>query len=83
VNNTPASAAIELAAYARLRRRLPSPALRRAIRANAGVSASDVAKAVGVTRNAVGHWERGERTPRGQVLAAYIEVLEELGRVGA
>jgi DNA-binding transcriptional regulator YiaG len=69
-----------LAASMRLRRRLPAPALRRAIRANAGVSTAEVAAAIGVTRQAVSNWERGLRSPRGAQLEAYIAVLEELQR---
>jgi transcriptional regulator with XRE-family HTH domain len=33
---------------------------------------------LGVTRQAVSKYERGKRTPRGQLLEAYIAVLEEM-----
>jgi transcriptional regulator with XRE-family HTH domain len=52
--------------------------MRRALRASAGLSAADITKGLGVTRQAVSKWERGTRTPRSQLLEAYIAVLEEL-----
>jgi DNA-binding transcriptional regulator YiaG len=82
MQTTPAAEGVaRLGAHARLRRRLPSPELRRAIRANAGVTTTEVAEAVGVTRQAVSSWERGTRSPQGGTLRAYLEVLDELQRV--
>ncbi|MFC7488779.1 helix-turn-helix domain-containing protein [Knoellia sp. CPCC 206453] len=76
-------AALELGERARLARRLPSPALRRAIRLEAGLSTVQLGRAMGVTRQAVSQWETGTRTPRGDHLIAYVAVLDELRRVVA
>lgn len=57
---------------------LPSPAERRRLRERAGVSQEDVARVVGVTREAVTRWESGLRTPRGQRLDQYVQVLHHL-----
>lgn len=62
----------------RIHRRLPPPPMRRAIRKNAGITQSDVAAALGVDRVTVARWERGERTPRGALLRAYVKLLESL-----
>ena len=69
---------------ARAKKQLPPPALRRAIREAAGVSQEDVARVFDppVHRETVSRWERGERTPRGQHLLAYVELLEVLRGVG-
>lgn len=61
-----------------LRRRLPSPQVCRAVREMAGVTTSDVAQAVGVSRQTISNWETGKRSPRGQHLEAYLEILELL-----
>jgi len=61
-----------------LQRRLPPPARRRQLRYRAGVSQQAVAVALGVTRAAAGRYENGERTPRGAVLRAYVEILDHL-----
>jgi len=73
----------QLRELARLRRRLPPPALRRAIRESSGLSGSTVAKALGVSRQTVSHWECGVRTPRSPLLEAYVEILDELQKVSA
>ncbi len=65
------------------RRDLPPPPVRKALRKAAGVSLSEVAGIVGVTRQAVSLWEAGERTPRGANAAAYLEVLREIKRAVA
>jgi len=62
------------------RRDLPSPATRRTIRERAGVSRSEVAREVGVTAQAVGLWESGQRCPRPKHLQAYVGVLQLLQR---
>jgi transcriptional regulator with XRE-family HTH domain len=62
------------------RRDLPPIEMRRALRRGAGLTLADVADAVGVTRQAVSWWERGQRTPRGENLDAYGEVLRALSR---
>jgi DNA-binding transcriptional regulator YiaG len=63
------------------RNELPTPQVRRALRKGAGASQEDVAKVVGVTRQAVQLWEAGVRTPRrGANLDAYLEVLQAFKR---
>jgi transcriptional regulator with XRE-family HTH domain len=62
----------------RARQELPPPSARRAVRQAAGVSLADVADVVGVSRQAVGLWERGLRNPRGRNLVAYLNVLRML-----
>lgn len=57
-------------------KRLPSPAHRRALRSSAGVSQVDAAAACGVTRSTFCRWEQGTRTPRGEHLAAYVDLLD-------
>lgn len=70
----------ELARRVEARQELPSPPVRRALRKAAGVSLGDVASAIGVTRQAVGLWEAGARTPRGANLDLYVEVLRTFRR---
>jgi DNA-binding XRE family transcriptional regulator len=60
------------------RRSLPPPKVRRALRLAAGASQADVGEVVGVTRQSVSLWEVGSRTPRGQNLEAYLDVLRAL-----
>lgn len=71
-----------LAETVRLRKALPTPAMCRALREAAGVSAAQVAAPVGVTRQTVSKWELGTRTPRGEHLRRYLDVLDAL-RVAA
>ena len=56
-------------------RELPPPAERRRLRRKTGVSTLDIARALGVTPQAVGAWERGERTPSRELLPRYLEIL--------
>ncbi|HEX7126644.1 MAG TPA: helix-turn-helix transcriptional regulator [Thermodesulfobacteriota bacterium] len=63
---------------ARRARRLPSPAARRQLRVQAGLTQLDIARALGVTRECVARWELGCRTPRGVLLDRYIELLDRL-----
>ena len=65
-------------AAARLRRRLPDPALRRLIRQRAGVSQDAVAEALGIDRASVSRYESGRRTPCAAVLRRYLDVLDRL-----
>ena len=65
----------------RMRHALPPPALRRALRLEAGLSLREVAVAVGVSRQAVSHWEMGERSPRSPHLERYVTVLTALREV--
>lgn len=59
-------------------RELPPPAERRRLRRRAGVSTIDIARALDVTPQAVGAWERGQRTPSRELLPRYLEVLAVL-----
>jgi DNA-binding transcriptional regulator YiaG len=70
------------AALARARDSLPSPEERRRLRESAGVTVAAVAAVVGVSRAAVTRWEAGERSPRGDHVHAYIDVLSRLKRMG-
>lgn len=55
-----------------------------ALRVNARVKGSDLAKAVGVTRQAVDHWDRGESKPKREIIhlvaAALGVTVDELLR---
>ena len=67
-----------LAEQVRAARRLPSPAVARAIRDAAGVSQQQLADELGVNRVTVARWELGERTPRGELRLRYTDLLDEL-----
>lgn len=73
----------ELESAVRARQELPTPPVRRALRKATGASQADVAGVVGVTPEAVGHWEAGTRTPRGANLHGYVEVLRTFRRAVA
>jgi DNA-binding transcriptional regulator YiaG len=74
----PVSVAKKLA----LRRRLPAPAMRRAIRVAAGLTQAELASCLPapVHRETVARWEAGVRTPRGELLLAYVQLLDELAK---
>lgn len=59
---------------------LPTPAQRRALREAAGLSQAELARIVGVSTGAVGHWETGARkTPRNpNVFDRYVQALRAL-----
>ena len=61
-------------------RRLPPPAVAKAIREGAGVSQARMATALGVHRVSVARYECGSRRPRGELRQRYTELLEELQR---
>jgi DNA-binding transcriptional regulator YiaG len=63
---------------AKLRRQLPPPPLRRALREQAGLSKSSVGAAIGVSAMAILHWERGTRRPNPEHLAKYAALLRSL-----
>jgi len=63
---------------ARALRRLPSPAARRHLREQAGLSQYDIALELGVTREAVSFWEAGHHTPRPGTALAYLALLDRL-----
>ena len=83
VEREPTSQPLDLLASVHARRELPPPVMRRAIRQAAGVSLRGMAGAVGVTPQAVAFWERDERTPTGDRLVRYVEVLSSLEREGS
>lgn len=68
----------ELLEEIRIRRQLPSRAMARAIRLEAGISQATLAHAIGVHPVTVTRWELGTRRPRGRILVAYVEALNEL-----
>lgn len=61
-----------------IRRDLPSPAERRALRLAAGLTTIEMAAAIGVSKQAVTSWENGTRTPRGVLLERYVDALRVL-----
>ena len=67
----------DLAAAARIRRRLRSGDARHARRA-AGVTAAEVASVLGVSRQSVSQWETGEAVPSVRHALAYGRVIAEL-----
>lgn len=73
--------AVDLARY----RHIVASGDARDIRRAAGLSLSEVAGAVGVTKAAVIRWERGESVPRERHAVAYGRLLEQLRpyRIGA
>jgi hypothetical protein len=78
------SAVDEILARGRLRRGLPDPPLRKELRLANDLTQQDVTDAVRaiterpIARETVCRWESGVRTPRGELLAAYMEVLDKL-----
>src|SRR5262245_35293536 len=68
-------------ADARLRRTLPSPAMRKKLRMAAGVSQQAIATAVGASASAVSRWEAGSRCPRDGRLRAYARLLGQLADI--
>ena len=72
-----------IAAKLKASRRLPVPAMRKAIRIANGLSQGDIAQQLEemgykVDRVTVTRWEKGVRTPRGELLIAYVALLDEL-----
>jgi DNA-binding XRE family transcriptional regulator len=58
---------------------LPPISERRALRESAGLSQARLARAVGVSRNAISQWESGARkVPRGPLLDKYVRALDAL-----
>jgi DNA-binding transcriptional regulator YiaG len=68
---------------ARLAVSLPDPTTRMAIRRRAHLSRQRMAAELGVQPLAVGRWERGTRTPRGDLRVRYARLLELLDEVAA
>jgi transcriptional regulator with XRE-family HTH domain len=63
---------------ANIRRRLPPPRMRRAIRESEGLSGAEIARSLNVAPQTISNWELGLRTPRGALLEAYVGVLDAL-----
>jgi DNA-binding XRE family transcriptional regulator len=57
---------------------LPPPALRRALRQQAGLSQQELADALGVWRETVARWESGTRGPSGLHFYEYAQFLAQL-----
>ncbi|GAA1251611.1 telomere-associated protein Tap [Streptomyces javensis] len=57
---------------------LPTPAERKRLREAAGLSQGEVARALDIRREAVGHWESGKTEPRQPKRAAYARLLKGL-----
>jgi transcriptional regulator with XRE-family HTH domain len=68
----------ELRHKIKARLQLPSPAVRRALREEAGLSQAELAKALGVHRETISRWEAGKRGLRGRYLVEYAALLKEL-----
>jgi DNA-binding XRE family transcriptional regulator len=59
-------------------RLLPPPRERRQVRELAGLSQRRIGDEIGVSGQAVAHYEAGTRTPRGERLMRYVAILTEL-----
>ena len=62
----------------RVLNRLPSPAARKSIRVEAGLTQRDVAAVVGVSRSEVSRWESGRVMPSRETAGKYLALLERL-----
>lgn len=62
--------------------RLPEARKRTAIRQAAGLTRSQLAEVLGVTRQCVYNWESGRRHPRGEHLQQYHQALDAMRRQG-
>lgn len=78
ISDAPMSA---LAEHVRQARRLPPPAVARAIRGAADVSQQQIADELGVNRVSVARWELGLRVPRGELRLRYVDLLDQLEHV--
>lgn len=67
----------------RSKRTLPPPDFCRDVRIAAGASQADIAEALGVHRETVSRWERGERKPNEEHRGRYLAILEELRKIPA
>jgi DNA-binding XRE family transcriptional regulator len=72
----------DLSAAVRIRADLASDAARETREAS-GVTAADIARVIGVTRQAVSSWETGQSTPTVPHALAYGRALAALGRRAA
>ncbi len=69
----------QLVEHVERRRRLPSPAVARAVRLAAGVSQQMIADDLDVHRMTVARWEAGERRPRGEMAERWAALIDALG----
>lgn len=67
-----------LARHGRLRTSLPAAPERRRIRREAGISASELAHVLGVSRTVLYDWEAGRRSPSAGFRERYAEALQLL-----
>jgi len=65
----------EIRSRAKASQTLPEPQTCRALRRAAGVTVREMARTVGVSRQAVEFWESGKRRPSGPNLERYVEAL--------
>ena len=72
----------DLALIAATRADLKSGAARTA-RSAAGIRQAEIARALGVSRQAVSHWETGRSVPSAEHALAYGKLLRQLGRAAA
>jgi transcriptional regulator with XRE-family HTH domain len=63
------------------RRRLPAPDVRRLLRERAGLTQTEAGEFLAVLPSTVSRWESGQRTPRGDRLDRYLQLLERLRQV--
>jgi DNA-binding transcriptional regulator YiaG len=70
----------DLIERSRDRRQLPPPALRKALREEARLSKSEIARALGVSAMTIVHWERGTRNPSTKHMTEYVGLLRSLQR---
>lgn len=70
-----------LVSEAKARLDLPPPEARRQIREAAGVSCAAIGEVIGVSRDAVLKWERGQRRPSPRHAHQYNEILNRLAQV--
>lgn len=68
---------------ARSAHRLPEPLVAKEIRVAAAISQAEMAAELGVHRMTVVRWEDGSRRPRGDLLVAYVALLDQLKAAGA
>ena len=61
-------------------RRLPAPAVRRALRVAAGFSLQEIADVLDVSKQAVHKWETGVRLPRPANRRRYARLLAACGK---
>jgi DNA-binding XRE family transcriptional regulator len=68
----------EALSRARIRRNLPDPRTRRALRVANGLTQATIAKELDVARPQVSRYESGKRTPRAEVAERYAALLDRL-----